>query len=377
MHPDLLSLTITSALEGLRRHDFTALELTEASFRRIQQLNSHLNAFITHTPDLAVQEALAADSLIASQPPNLNDFSLLGLPLAVKDLIDVMGARTTAGSKAVEPLLPQEDAQAVLRLKFAGGIILGKTNTHEIALGVTGVNPHFGTVKNPWDLSHISGGSSSGSAAAVAAGMCVAALGTDTGGSIRIPASLCGVVGLKPTYGRVSTCGVVPLSWNLDHVGVLSRCVRDAAIMLSVLAGFDSHDPASQNLPPDDYLAHLEEGLNGSRIAFAAGPFFQSADEEVLAAVETAAKVFTELGADVERVDMDWLAATARANGQMTMADAAAYHRDRLAAHPERFGADVLERLQTGAAVTSSEYALARRLQVEFPPALRSVFREI
>ncbi|MBE3038073.1 MAG: amidase, partial [Chloroflexi bacterium] len=269
MEPDLSTLNLSTAIEALRRRDFSSLELTEACLRQIERLNPLINAFITPAPELAVQAALQADALISLQPSNLNDLALLGLPVALKDLFETAGVRTTAGSKFFAENIPGQDAEAVLKLKLAGAVILGKTHLHEIALGVTGVNPHFGAVKNPWDPSRITGGSSSGSAAAVAAGMCLAALGTDTGGSIRIPASLCGVVGLKPTYGRVSTRGVVPLSWNLDHVGPLTRTVRDAAIMLSVLAGFDPHDPASLDVPVDDYLVHLEDGVKGWRVALA------------------------------------------------------------------------------------------------------------
>jgi aspartyl-tRNA(Asn)/glutamyl-tRNA(Gln) amidotransferase subunit A len=253
---------------------------------------------------------------------------------------------------------------------------MGKTNLHEIALGVTGVNPHYGAVKNPWDASRISGGSSSGSAVAVSMGMCLAAVGTDTGGSIRIPAALCGVVGLKPTYGRVSTGGVIPLSWNLDHVGPLTRTVRDAAWMLTVMAGHDPHDPASIDTPVDDYLAFLENGVKGWRVAIAQGQYIEAVDTEVQMAVNQAALVFTDLGAQVERLDLSWLEGLAVANSQMTQADAAAYHRKRLAEHPDWFGADVLQRLQTGAALSSSEYALARRTQVESRRRFETFFDE-
>ena len=365
MKPDFSTLTLSAALEQLRRREYSALELTEACFRQIEHLNPTINAFITPTPELAVQGAMQADILLESQASNLNELALLGIPLAIKDLFDVAGVCTKAGSKFFAGNIPGEDASAVLKLKLSGAVILGKTGTHEIALGVTGINPHFGVVKNPWDTSRISGGSSSGSAAAVASGMCLGAIGTDTGGSIRIPASLCGVVGLKPTYGRVSTRGVVPLSWNLDHVGPLTRTVRDAALMLSVLAGFDPHDPASMDVPVDDYLLHLEDGVKGWRVALAAGEYVGASDAEVLGAVDEAAKVFIHLGATVEKVDMDWLGNAALANSRMTQADAAAFHRERLAAHPDWFGADVLQRLQSGAAQTSTDYSLARRLQAE------------
>lgn len=365
MKPDLSTINLFTAREQLCRREFSALELTEACLRQIERLNPTINAFITLTPELACQEALQADALLTVQPPNPEQFALPGMPVALKDLFETAGIRTTAGSKFFADYFPAEDARVVQNLKRSGCVVIGKTNTHEVALGVTGVNPHYGAVKNPWDLTRVTGGSSSGSAAAVATGMCLAALGTDTGGSIRIPASLCGVVGLKPTYGRVSTRGVVPLSWNLDHVGPLTRTARDAAMMLAAMAGFDPHDPASADIPVDDYLAHLEDGVRGWRVALAAGGYVEASDPQVLAGVAEAAQVFKDLGAQVEQVEMSWLADLALANGRMTQADGAAFHRGRLAERPDRFGADVRQRLETGAALTSGEYALARRTQTE------------
>ena len=365
MKPDLSTLTISTATEQLRHGELSALELTEACLQQMSRLASVINAFITPTPELAVRAAMQADALFANSPSNLKDLWLLGIPLAIKDLFDVAGVATSAGSKFFAERIPDEDSAAVLKLKISGAAVVGKTNTHEIALGVTGINPHYGTVRNPWDPSRISGGSSSGSAAAVAAGMCLAAVGTDTGGSIRIPAALCGVVGLKPTYGRVSTRGVIPLSWNLDHVGPLTRNVRDAASMLTVLAGFDPHDPASVNIPREDYLGHLEEGVRGWRVALAAGEAVEISDAEVVAALEKSAQIFRDLSARVEKVDMSWLLELALANGQMTQADGAAFHHERLQEHADWFGADVFQRLQAGAGLSSSEYSLARRKQVE------------
>jgi aspartyl-tRNA(Asn)/glutamyl-tRNA(Gln) amidotransferase subunit A len=365
MEIDPAALTISSAMTSLRAGEYSSLELTEVCLRQIEHLDPAINAFITPTIELAYQAALQADVLHSHHPSNLIDLALLGIPVALKDLFETTGIPTTAGSKFYADHIPGQDAQAVLKLKLAGAVIVGKTNTHEIALGVTGVNPHFGAVKNPRDTSRITGGSSSGSAAAVASGMCLAALGTDTGGSIRIPASLCGVVGLKPTYGRVSARGVIPLSWNLDHVGPLTRTVRDAAIMLQVLAGFDPHDPASADVPVDDYLVHLEDGVKGWRVALAVGEYIEASDPEVLAGVRSAAQVFKEMGAQVENVELSWIADLAQANTRMTQADAATFHHQRLAEHPDWFGADVLQRLQAGALLTSSDYVLARRVQAE------------
>jgi aspartyl-tRNA(Asn)/glutamyl-tRNA(Gln) amidotransferase subunit A len=365
MKPDLYTIDLFTALEQLCRREFSAVELTETCLSQIERLNPTINAFITLTPELARQGAMQADALLKVQPSGLEKFALLGMPIALKDLFETAGIRTTAGSKFFIDHIPTEDAQVVRKLKLSGCVVLGKTNTHEIALGVTGVNPHYGAVKNPWDLTRVTGGSSSGSAAAVATGMCLAALGSDTGGSIRIPASLCGVVGLKPTYGRVSTRGVVPLSWNLDHIGPLARTVRDAAMMLAAMAGFDPHDPASVDIPVEDYLVHLDEGVRGWRVALAAGEYVDASAPQVLESVAEAAQVFTDLGALVEKVEMSWLADLALANGRMVPADGAAFHRERLAEHPDWFGADVRQRLETGAALTSSEYALARRTQTE------------
>ncbi len=361
----LLPPDISTALEQVRAGALSTEELAAACLQAIERLNPLVNAFIT--VGVVAQKTIKqgnqagkANGLSTSLP-----VSLPGIPIAVKDLYETKGVRTTAGTTFFKDYFPEHDSVAVEKLKAAGAFIAGKTNTHEIALGVTGVNPHYGAVHNPWDLARITGGSSSGSAAAVAAGMCLGALGTDTGGSIRIPASLCGVVGLKPTYGRVSLRGIFPLSWNLDHAGPLTKTVRDAALLLQVIAGYDALDPASANVLVDDYLAGLEAGVKGWRVAVLTGEYAWEADPEVLEAVRAAAQVFESLGAQVEPVEMNFLREAALANGRMVPADGAAFHRERLAENPLGFGEDVRERLQAGAALTSAEYSLARRTQVE------------
>jgi aspartyl-tRNA(Asn)/glutamyl-tRNA(Gln) amidotransferase subunit A len=251
---------------------------------------------------------------------------------------------------------------------------VGKTNTHEIALGVTNNNPHFGACKNPWDVTRTPGGSSGGSAVAVSTGMAMAALGTDTGGSIRIPASLCGVVGLKPTFGRVSLRGVLPLSWNLDHAGPITRKVEDAALMLQVMGGYDEKDPATVKTLPGDYSSHLRDGMDSRKVGLAVGSFIEEADPEVLKAVQAAAAVLKEQGASIIEVNVDFLKEAALANALMTQADGAAFHRERLQQHPDWFGADVLQRLQKGAALTSTEYVLARHTQAETVRRLETLF---
>jgi aspartyl-tRNA(Asn)/glutamyl-tRNA(Gln) amidotransferase subunit A len=361
-------LTLSSALELLQGKKISPQELAEACYRQIERLNPSLNAFIT-VIDLqdALKTQLPADNASSSN-------ALHRIPIAVKDLFDTAGIRTTAGSKFFAENIPQENAFVVEKLRLAGAIIVGKTNTHEIALGVTGNNPHYGTARNPWDTTRIPGGSSSGSAIAVATGMALGALGTDTGGSIRIPASLCGIVGFKPTFGRVSLRGVFPLSWNLDHVGPLTKCVKDAAAILQVISIYDPMDPASSRMLTGDYLGHLADDVTGRKIAMGAGDYIESADSEVLSAVREAVQMFESLGCKVQEVNVDWMREAALANKTMTQSDGAAVHRDRLRDHPEMFGEDIRRRLEDGAKTTSTEYILARRTQTEIKKRLEQFF---
>jgi aspartyl-tRNA(Asn)/glutamyl-tRNA(Gln) amidotransferase subunit A len=320
-----------------------------------------LNCFITRTADVALEQARQADVELQQGKPRGD---LHGIPLALKDLYETRGIRTTAGSTFYREHVPTDNAHTVARLYQSGGVLLGKLNMHEIALGVTNVNPHYGACRNPWDLARSSGGSSGGSAAALAAGMCMGSLGTDTGGSIRIPASLCGVVGLKPTSGRVSLRGVIPLSWNLDHAGPLARCVRDVALLLQAIAGYDPYDPYSVDMPVPDYLAELEAGVRGWRIAVADDEFFRAkTDPQIWRGIEEAAETFSHLGAKVERLEVPHAYDAAAANRQMTTSDAAAVHQERMAQNIDGFGEDIRLRLESGAAVTSTQYSQARHLQ--------------
>ena len=353
------TLTISSALESLREGKTSPQELAEACHHQIERLNPTLNAFITV---IDPQDALNAQLLPTNQP-STNE--LRDIPIAVKDLFDTAGIRTTAGSKFFAENIPEQDAFVVEKLKRAGALIIGKTNTHEIALGVTGNNPHYGTAHNPWDTSRIPGGSSSGSAIAVATSMVLGAVGTDTGGSIRIPASLCGVVGFKPTFGRVSTRGVFPLSWNLDHVGPLTTCVQDAALMMQVISPYDPLDPASIKMLAGDYPSRLLDDIKGRKIALGVGEFIETSDPEILEAVHEAAKVFESIGCKIQQVDVSWMRDAGLANVTMIRADGAAVHRERLKEHPDWFGEDIRRRLEEGAKTSSTEYVLARRTQAE------------
>jgi aspartyl-tRNA(Asn)/glutamyl-tRNA(Gln) amidotransferase subunit A len=304
------------------------------------------------------------------------DGALAGVPVAVKDLFDTAGVRTTAGSKFFANRVPDEDAWVVSRLRQAGAAIVGKTNMHEWALGVTNDNPHYGVCRNPRALDRIAGGSSGGSAAALAAGMCDMALGSDTGGSIRIPAALCGVVGLKPTYGRVSVRGVVPLSWSLDHAGPLARSVRDVATLLGVIAGYDPGDPGSAAVATDDYLSALDAGIAEWRVGVIAAEWLGDVHQEVADAVRGAVDAIAALGARVDRFDAPELPDAARLNGLMTTADAATFHRERMEQAPGDFGADVFARLRRGASYGATDYAHARREQTRYRRRFESWFVE-
>lgn len=362
---NLSLLSLTDQRDLIKSREITASELADACYRQIERLNPTLNAFITVIPP----EQLTP---LGEAPSGL----LYGIPLAVKDLYDTKGIRTTSGSRFFANNIPQEDAYVVQKVKKAGAQIIGKANTHEIALGVTNNNPHYGACRNPWDVTRTPGGSSGGSAVAVATGMALAGLGTDTGGSIRIPASLCGVVGLKPTFGRVSLRGILPLSWNLDHPGPITQKVEDAALMLQVIGGYDELDPASMKTLPGDYYSHLRDGIKDRKFALAVGSFVEESDPEVLEAVRKAAQVLEEQGASITEVNVDFLKPAALANALMTQADGAAFHRERMQEHPDWFGADVRQRLQNGAAFTSSEYILARRTQTEVKRQLELLFDE-
>jgi aspartyl-tRNA(Asn)/glutamyl-tRNA(Gln) amidotransferase subunit A len=369
---ELVSLTIYQAAELLKNREISPIELAQAHLQRIELLDDKINAFITVTPELALQQARQAETEITRGEYK---GALHGIPLGLKDLFDTEGVRTTAGSLFFSDYIPEADATVVEKLRENGAVLLGKLNMHEIALGVTNENPHYGDCRNPWDSARITGGSSGGNAAALSAGLCMGALGSDTGGSIRIPSALCGVVGLKPTYGRVSLRGVIPLSWNLDHAGPMARSVQDVAILLQAIAGYDPQDAWSVDWPVADYQEALDDGIKGLRIALANNDYFtdpEIVEPDVLAAINHAALLFEDLGAFVEQVPFPNAREAAMANGLMTPCDAVAFHHQRLAEHPDGFGGDVLKRLQAGAAYTSTEYSLARRMQT----ILRCQFNE-
>jgi aspartyl-tRNA(Asn)/glutamyl-tRNA(Gln) amidotransferase subunit A len=285
------------------------------------------------------------------------------VPVAVKDLFEMDGTKTTAGSRILADNQSSSDSAAVERLKLAGAIILGKLNLHEIAYGATGVNPHYGSALNPWNTGRITGGSSSGSGASVAAGECFAALGTDTGGSIRIPASLCGITGIKPTFGRVSRRGVIPLSWSLDHVGPMARTAEDCALVLQAIAGHDPDDAWSAAEPVPDYTAALAADLKDVRVGVPGEFFFDNVDRDVEAAVREAIDSLRDLGARVSEVSCPDIAQAPPALGAIMLPEALAYHQKWMAERPEDYGEDVRYRLELGATYTAVQYVQAQRFR--------------
>ena len=332
------------------------------------------NSFVTVAAERALEEASRAEGEILA---GRYKGPLHGIPVALKDIIYTAGLRTTMGSAFYVEHVPDRSATVARTLDDAGSILIGKTNTHEFAYGPTGDRSHFGATKNPHDTRRITGGSSGGSGAAVAANLCYGALGSDTGGSIRIPASLCGIVGMKPTFGRVSKSGVFPLSWSLDHVGPLTRTVEDNALMLNTLAGHDPEDPYSVDLPTEDFTRDLGSVLRGAGIGVPKNFYTDHVAEEVQARTREAAEVFVSLGAEIREVEIPNLWDTLRAQRLILGAEAYAVHQERLENEPEKFGEEVTERLMEGENPKAYRYANARRrgmlATAEFDRALESV----
>jgi aspartyl-tRNA(Asn)/glutamyl-tRNA(Gln) amidotransferase subunit A len=327
--------------------------VARACLDRIEKFNPALNAFIPVTAEAALAEARAAEIEISRgewRGP------LHGIPIAIKDLIDTAGTRTTAASGLYQNRVPTEDAEVVRRLRLAGAVILGKNNLHEFAYGGSSLVSFFGDVHNPWNIGHIAGGSSGGSAAAVAAGLCYAAIGTDTAGSIREPAALCGCVGIKPTYGRVSARGVIPLSWSLDHVGPMAATVGDAAVLLQAIAGYDPLDVCSADVPVSDYVPGLRDGAKTLRVGIPRPHFYDDLDDEVRAAVEQALVVIGTQVAEIREVRIE-----VSSDRTVQAAESYAYHADNVARTPELYQPETLRRIRSGANISAAEYIQRRR----------------
>ena len=338
-------LTATELAARYRSGEVSPVAVTEACLERIHRYQPKTKAFITVTADRARADARAAELALQSG----NDLGPLhGVPIALKDLCDTAGIRTTSGSAARKDYVPVRSSTVAKRLARAGTVLLGKTNLVEYAFGPFGINPHFGTPPNPWDPQRVPGGSSSGSGLAVAAGLAAAAIGTDTGGSVRIPAAYCGIVGLKTTTGRIGTAGVMPLSWTLDTIGPMARCVEDAALVYAAIAGPDVEDVTAVDLPVGDVTSVLKKDVKGLRLAVVREPFFSDADSEVVSLVEDAIQVLAGLGVEVREMAFPEAlqAEKEEDNLRLLRTEAVVVHRKALADAPGSFGPVVRARLE-------------------------------
>ncbi len=362
---ELRTLTLTEIAKNINEGRISPTELITLLLEQIRRTDDKLKAYVT------VREEAKLLKLANRAEQELRTGSkvgrLHGIPVSIKDLFETEGIKTTCGSKLMQDYVPRTDCTVVKRLKLAGAIILGKLNTHEFALG--GLTP---PTKNPWNLSHVPGGSSGGSAAAIAASSAVTTTGSDTGGSIRIPAAFCGVVGLKPTYGRVSRAGVFPESWSLDHVGPITRRVEDAALMLTIMAGRDELDPTSSNFPVPDYLSALQKDVSHLRIGVPRNYFFERCHDEVRRAVDSAISLLEQLGCTYVDFDFPQLPAIMGAYTTIDSCEASAYHEREIAERPADFQPDVRLLLEQGLFIPATYYIQALRIRAKiFPEILR------
>ncbi|WP_245590455.1 amidase [Aneurinibacillus terranovensis] len=371
---EVINWDLATLSDAIMDKVISPVEVTRQLLERIELVDKKLNSYITLLHDEALEAARQAEKEIIKG--NIRG-PLHGIPIGLKDLIYTKGVRTTMGSEIFQNYIPDYDAAVVEKLIEAGAVIVGKLNTHQFAYGPTGDRSFFGPVRNPHDPTRITGGSSSGSGAAVAASLCYAALGTDTGGSIRIPSSCCGIVGMKPTFGRVSKYGVFPLGWTLDHVGPMTRTIRDNAIMLSVLSGHDERDPYSSSKDSEDFSRYLQHGIKGSIIGIPKSFYFDNLDEEVNTKVRQALETFRRLGARIRIVDIPNIEQVSWAH-QITMkSEAYSIHEERLHTFPDQWDEEVKERLLSGKAIKASEYVNAQQIRYSSIQEFNKIFKEV
>jgi len=364
-HTDLAFASIEEVARLYRKRKLSPVELTKLMLARIEQLNPKLNAYITVTAELALAQANKAEAELfgpRGRKGRRDRGPLHGIPISLKDNIYTKGIRTTAGSKILKDFIPQHDAQVWTKLQEAGAILLGKTNLHEFAYGVTTNNPHYGPTRNPWDLARIPGGSSGGSAAALAAGLCSCSIGTDTGGSIRIPAALCGIVGLKPGIGRVSAEGVVPLSSHLDFVGPLARTVADAALLLDPIFLRGKKEPSLSS------VRKFSKRINKFRLGMPKEFFLDLVSDDVYIAFHEAVRSLQKHGAKVKEVSIPLLSETEEAGNHIAWAEATHYHQQAgwFPAHSADYGEDVRKRLEMGTKISATDYLRALEIRDKF-----------
>ncbi len=374
---ELYYLTIKEASVLIQEHQLSPVELTNAFLERIDRLDPKLQSYITVLPDNALSEAKNAESDIMN---GLYKGELHGIPIALKDLYDTRNIRTTASSRIMKDRIPSEDATTTSRLKSSGAILLGKLSMHEFALGGPDHTCGFPLARNPWNVKHGPSGSSSGSGVATAAGLCMGSLGSCTGGSIRGPASICGIVGLKPTYGRVSRHGVVPLSWTLDHCGPMTWTVEDTAIMLQAISGYDPKDPTSSKVPVPNYSDSLIEDLKGVRIGIPKHFFFADdsrIDKETLKVVGLAIETLQDLGAIIQEITIPSLEHIGHAQRVIMLSEAFTYHRRNLSIRPNDFGEMVREWFRMGALYSASDYIQSQRMRKTLQNEFAQVFKKV
>lgn len=359
---ELCMLSLEDVAHQIAFKEVSPVEVTQAVLDRIDRLNPTLNAYMTVTADAALTAARDAEREIAG-----GEYRglLHGVPVAIKDLFATKGVRTTAGSKILSDWVPDYDATVVRKLADAGAISVGKLGMHEWAFGTTSDNVHFGAIRNPWNTEHVPGGSSGGSGVATAAGLAFATLGSDTGGSIRMPAAACGCVGLMPTYGRASLYGAVPLSWSLDHAGPLTRTVRDAAIVMQAISGYDPLDPATEDVAVPDMLEDIERGAKGLRIGVPKQYFWDNVEPDVLALVRKALADLESAGAILRDVEWPQVAGYQGPLIAIMFAEAAAYHAENFPSRRDDYSAQVAALLDVGLTFTAVQFAAAMRAMQE------------
>lgn len=367
-----LSVDALSSLIATKK--VSPVEVVRAHLERIDATEPTLNAFITRLDEEALASAQRAEREIQE---GKNRGPLHGVPVGLKDLFYLKGVPNTSGSKIFQNFIPDYDSTVVSRLKEAGAIFMGKLNLHQFAFGPLGVNADYGDTRNPWDPSRLTGGSSGGSGAAASAGQCTITMGTDTGGSVRIPSALCGLVGIKPTYGRISRHGIAPLSWSLDHAGPMARTVEDCAIALSILAGHDPKDPSSSAKPVPDYRASLTTEIHGLRVGVPKEYFEAPIDPQVRAVTERAIGVLKELGAEIKEVSWPMYHQSGVVSTPIISAEAAALHRDLLIRRGREYDPIVRFRFEAGLFISSSDYLRALRARAVYNQQTADLFREV
>lgn len=370
----LCDLTLSDLGDRIRRRDVSCVDVAEAYLQQIEENGKKLNAYITLLPETAKEQARALDREIQS---GRYRSVMHGIPVGLKDCLATRGVRTTAGSKIFADWVPDYDSTVASRLRESGAVLLGKHNMHELALGGTNINPFYGTARNPWDSERIPGGSSGGSASAVASGLCAAALGTDGAGSVRMPAALCGVVGLKPTYGRVSRFGVIGGSWSSDHVGTITRSVEDAAILLQVIAGVDPRDPTSARTPVPNYRDAIRADVKGLKFGVPKAYFFDLLAREVGDGVRQAVSVLEGLGMIGVEISVPHINYVTAAEWAVVRPERSAWSDEYVRTRPQDHGRDVLARLLMGKLIPAVDYLNGQRVRClitrEFEDALKQV----